>query len=166
VQLPRGVPPGAVTARLAVKAATVGLTWLTVVCWAAFMSYGAVRFHRMVEDQHDNGIVFGALVFVFACVAQCGLIIAPWAPSRSAGMRVLVAALMAPPAVFIGYVARDVIEALLRGHRLSIAVSVLSILGVAVYGIAYTRLVWRSRPRRLSKLSNDAERGRAGPAGK
>jgi hypothetical protein len=133
-------------------------------CWAAFLSRGAVRFHRVVEDDPDNGIGFGALMFVFVCVAQCGLIIVPWVLSSGAGVRAFVAALMAPPAVFIGYIARDVIEAFSRGRPLSIEVSVLSGLGVTVSGAAHAGLVRGCRRPPSAESTDDADSRRAGPA--
>ena len=118
------------------------LAWLTALCITAFIAAGAFRFGLMTEPEQTD---FLALLFFvgLGLASQSGLIAAPWSLSQDWAVRIVVAALMAPAAIFLGLAAWDGAQRFLAGNPISPLAWSIYLVGSVVYSLAYIELVWR-----------------------
>ena len=118
------------------------LAWLTALSVVGFFALGAFRFGLMAEPEQTD---FLALLFFigFGLASQTGLIAAPWSLSQSLTARVVVGALMAPPAIFLALAAWDGAQRFVAGNPISPIAWAIYLVGAVVYILAYVELVWR-----------------------
>jgi hypothetical protein len=118
------------------------LSWTTALGLACFFAYLSTRFGLMAEPE-ETGSGVGLFIFSFILFGstQLGLLLTPWALSRGLMIRVVAAALMAPPAIFLGFVASEALERFMVGRPLSTLSSVTYFTGAGVYLLAYLELI-------------------------